>query len=62
MKPLDAPQRALSFGDNPPLSLPMRFFLSAPLFAALDDDSAAVCYWVEQALERRGTGMVYFQP
>ena len=34
----------------------------APLFAALDDDSAAVCYWVEQALERRGTGMVYFQP
>jgi len=34
----------------------------APLFAALEDESAAVCYWVEQALERRGTGMVYFQP
>lgn len=34
----------------------------AALFAALDDESAAVCYWVEQALERRGTGMVYFQP
>ncbi|MRX10149.1 permease [Pseudoduganella sp. FT25W] len=35
MKPVDAPQRALSFGDTPPLSLPMRFFLTAPLFAAL---------------------------
>lgn len=34
----------------------------APLFAALEDESAAVSYWVEQALDRRGTGMVYFQP
>ena len=46
--------RALAFTDGQPAI--------APLFAALDDDSAAVCYWVEQALERRGTGMVYFQP
>lgn len=42
MKPLDAPQRALSFGGNPPLSLPLRYFLSAPLFAAL---AAALLAW-----------------
>jgi hypothetical protein len=42
MKPVDAPQRALSFGDHPPLSLPLRFFLSAPLFAAL---AAALLAW-----------------
>jgi len=42
MKPLDAPQRALSFGGNPPLSLPMRYFLSAPMFAAL---AAAFLAW-----------------
>ena len=46
MKPLDAPQRALSFGDNPPLSLPMRYFLSAPLFAAL---AAALLTWQGEA-------------
>ncbi|SDG41958.1 MULTISPECIES: permease [unclassified Duganella] len=42
MKPLDAPQRALSFGSNPPLSLPLRYFLTAPLFAAL---AAAFLAW-----------------
>lgn len=42
MKPFDAPRRALSFDDNPPLSLPLRFFLSAPLFAAL---AAALLAW-----------------
>ncbi len=35
MKPVAAPRRALSFDDNPPLSLPLRYFLTAPLFAAL---------------------------
>jgi hypothetical protein len=42
MKPLEAPQRMLSFGDNPPLSQPLRYFLSAPLFAAL---AAALLLW-----------------
>lgn len=42
MKPLDAPQRMLSFADNPPLSLPLRYFLTAPLFAAL---AAALLLW-----------------
>ncbi|MYM33435.1 permease [Duganella sp. FT94W] len=46
MKPLDAPQRALSFGNNPPLSLPLRYFLSAPLFAAL---AAAFLAWQGEA-------------
>ncbi|MGV7207193.1 permease [Oxalobacteraceae bacterium A2-2] len=35
MQPFDAPRRALSFDANPSLSLPLRYFLSAPLFAAL---------------------------
>lgn len=42
MKPLDAPQRMLSFADNPPLSLPLRYFLTAPAFAAL---AAALLLW-----------------
>jgi hypothetical protein len=42
MKPADAPQRVLSFADNPPLSLPMRYFLSAPLFAGL---AAGLLLW-----------------
>ncbi|WP_432378983.1 permease [Duganella sp. P38] len=46
MKPLDAPQRVLSFGGNPPLSLPLRYFLSAPLFAAL---AAALLAWQGEA-------------
>lgn len=46
MKPLDAPQRALSFGNNPPLSLPLRYFLTAPLFAAL---AAAFLAWQGEA-------------
>jgi hypothetical protein len=46
MKSPDAPQRALAFGDNPPLSLPMRYFLSAPLFAAL---AAAFLAWQGEA-------------
>jgi len=32
----------LSFGDNPPLSQPLRYFLTAPLFAAL---AAALLLW-----------------
>lgn len=32
------------------------------LFAALDDDSALVTHYAEQALERMGVGMVYFMP
>lgn len=46
MKPLDAPQRALAFGNHPPLSLPLRYFLSAPLFAAL---AAAFLAWQGEA-------------
>ncbi len=32
------------------------------LCAALDDPSAAVTYYAEEALERMGVGMVFFQP
>jgi HEAT repeat protein len=32
------------------------------LFAALDDDSAFVTYYAEEALARMGVGMVYFKP
>ncbi|MGD9099103.1 MAG: HEAT repeat domain-containing protein [Anaerolineae bacterium] len=32
------------------------------LFAALDDDSALVTYYAEEALERMGVGMVFFKP
>jgi len=32
------------------------------LFAALDDPSTVVQYWVEEALERMGVGMVFFKP
>lgn len=46
MKPLDAPQRVLSFADTPPLSLPLRYFISAPLFAAL---AAAFLCWQGEA-------------
>lgn len=35
-------QRALSFDDTPPLSLPLRYFLSVPVFALL---AAAVLLW-----------------
>lgn len=39
-------QRALSFEDNPPLSVPLRFFLTAPLFAAV---AAALLLWQGEA-------------
>lgn len=42
MKPADAPLRVLSFDDNPPYTLPMRFLLSAPLFALL---AATLLFW-----------------
>lgn len=46
-------QRALSFDQNPPLALPMRYFLSAPLFAAL---AAALLLWQgDAALASRWT-------
>lgn len=32
------------------------------LFKALDDDSAIVQYWADEALERMGVGQVYFKP
>jgi HEAT repeat protein len=32
------------------------------LFAALDDPSTVVQYWVEEALERMGVGMLFFRP
>ncbi len=32
------------------------------LVAAVDDPSAMVQYWAEEALERLGVGMVYFRP
>lgn len=32
------------------------------LIAAVDDPSAVVQYWAEQALDRLGVGMVYFKP
>lgn len=51
MKPLDAPQRVLSFADTPPLSLPLRYFISAPLFAALA--AAFLCWQGEAALLSR---------
>ncbi|MTV41297.1 permease [Duganella radicis] len=35
MMPASPPRRALAFEQNPPWSIPLRFFLSAPLFAAL---------------------------
>ena len=35
MKLAAAPRRALSFDNNPSLSLPLRYFLTAPLFAVL---------------------------
>jgi hypothetical protein len=45
-------QRALSFDRNPPLALPMRFFLTVPVFAALaaglllwQGDAALVTRW-----------------
>ena len=43
---LGAPRRALSFDSNPPLSLPLRYFLTAPLFAAL---AAALLAWQGEA-------------
>jgi len=35
MTPASPPRRALEFEQNPPWSVPLRFFLSAPVFAAL---------------------------
>lgn len=32
------------------------------LFKALDDESAFVQYWADEALERMGVGQVYFKP
>lgn len=32
------------------------------LFNALEDESAIVQYWADEALERMGVGMVYFKP
>jgi HEAT repeat protein len=32
------------------------------LFNALEDESAFVQYWVDEALERMGVGQVYFKP
>ncbi|MBM3122987.1 MAG: HEAT repeat domain-containing protein, partial [Chloroflexi bacterium] len=32
------------------------------LYAALEDPSSMVEYWAGEGLERRGLGMVYFQP
>lgn len=46
MKPASAPRRALSFDNNPSLSLPLRYFLTAPLFAAL---AAALLLWQGEA-------------
>ena len=46
MKALGAPRRALSFDNNPPLSLPLRYFLTAPLFAAL---AAGLLAWQGEA-------------
>jgi hypothetical protein len=43
---LGAPRRALSFDSNPPLSLPLRYFLTAPLFAAL---AAGLLAWHGEA-------------
>lgn len=39
-------QRALSFDQNPPLALPMRFFLTVPVFAAL---TAGLLLWQGEA-------------
>ncbi|MBA5638435.1 permease [Duganella sp. LX20W] len=53
MRTTDTMQRALSFDQNPPLALPMRYFLSAPLFAAL---AAALLLWQgDAALASRWT-------
>lgn len=44
-------QRALALDQNPPLSLPMRYFLSAPLYAALA--ALLLCWQGEAALVSR---------
>jgi hypothetical protein len=46
VKPAAAPRRALSFDNNPSLSLPLRYFLTAPLFAAL---AAGLLMWRGEA-------------
>ena len=46
--------RALAMNDDPG-AIPA-------LYAALEDTSAMVEYWASEGLERRGLGMVYFQP
>src|SRR5690606_38013053 len=46
-------QRALSFTRSPPLSVPLRFFLNAPLFALL---AAVLLLWAgPEALQSRWT-------
>jgi len=46
--------RALAMNDDPG-AIPA-------LYAAFEDPSAMVEYWASEGLERRGLGMVYFQP
>jgi HEAT repeat protein len=46
--------RALAHIDDPAVI--------APLFAALEDQSAFVIYWAEFGLQRMGVGMVYYDP
>jgi hypothetical protein len=46
VKAAAAPRRALSFDNNPSLSLPLRYFLTAPLFAAL---AAGLLMWQGEA-------------
>jgi HEAT repeat protein len=46
--------RALAVNDDPG-AIPA-------LYAALEDPSSMVEYWAGEGLERRGLGMVYFQP
>ncbi|MHB0982634.1 MAG: hypothetical protein ACYC02_04540, partial [Thiobacillus sp.] len=46
------PQAGLSFGQAPPYSLPLRFFLTAPLFLLA---AAGLIVWAPEALASRWT-------
>ena len=47
MTPASPPRRALEFEQNPPWSVPLRFFPSAPVFAAL---AAGLLAWQGDAM------------
>jgi HEAT repeat protein len=59
---LNSPSPAARAGAARAL-IPLESHAAIPaLFAALDDDSAFVTHYAEEALARMGVGMVYFKP